>query len=47
MKLEQQLNSDEEDLDIDNLLNTPNYIYVEEHHKYESYPTRTHKLKKF
>ena len=39
---ERQHNSDDEDLDIDKLLNTSNYIYTDEHHKYESYPKKVH-----
>jgi hypothetical protein len=29
----------EEDLDIDELLNTSNYIYLEEHQNHDSYDT--------
>lgn len=41
------LSSEEDDLNVDNLLNTSNYIYLEEHHKLESYQKNTHRLKKF
>jgi len=27
----------EEELDLNELLNTANYIYLEEHHRYDSY----------
>jgi hypothetical protein len=41
--------SEEEELNVDDMLNTSNYIYLEEHHKLDSYAAthNHHRLKKY